>query len=83
MVGLDPLRHQGIKAAFPGAKGPRRRPPHLHPTMIDQCGGLLGNVTHIMVNGRFAATQYNKPEELKAHSLEDLFFAITEGGKPS
>ena len=41
------------------------------------------DVTHIMVNGRFAATQYNRPEELKARSLEDLFFAITEGGKPS
>ena len=39
------------------------------------------DVTHIMMNGRFAATQYNRPEELQTRSLEDLFFAITEGGK--
>ena len=39
------------------------------------------DVTHIMMQGRFAATQYNRPEELQTRSLEDLFFAITEGGK--
>ena len=39
------------------------------------------DVTHIMVKGRFAATQYNRPEELQQRSLEDLFFAVTEGGE--
>jgi len=33
-----------------------------------------------MVNGRFAATKYNRPDDLNVQSLEELFFAITEGG---
>ena len=37
------------------------------------------DVTHIMMNGEFAATKHNTPEELQSQSLEDLFFAITEG----
>lgn len=31
-----------------------------------------------MMNGRFAATKFNDGSE--GQSLEDLFFAITEGG---
>jgi ABC-type multidrug transport system ATPase subunit len=39
------------------------------------------DATHIMINGRFAATKYNQPEDLEVQSLEELFFAITEGSK--
>ena len=37
------------------------------------------DVAHIMMNGCFAATKRNTPEQLAEQSLEDLFFAITEG----
>ena len=37
------------------------------------------DVTHIMMNGEFAATKHNTPDELQSQSLEELFFAITEG----
>ena len=34
-----------------------------------------------MMNGRFAATKRNTPEDTASQSLEDLFFEITEGGE--
>lgn len=34
---------------------------------------------HIMMKGEFAATRYNNGDAAEAQSLEDLFFAITEG----
>ena len=39
------------------------------------------DVAHIMMNGRFAATKRNTPEDTASQSLEDLFFEITEGGE--
>ena len=37
------------------------------------------DVTHIMTNGSIAATKYNRPDDDKTQSLEELFFSITEG----
>ena len=37
------------------------------------------DVAHIMMNGKFAATKYNSPDEPNPKSLESLFFEITEG----
>ena len=81
MVGLDPHAIKELKLLFREQKA-QGAALLISTHMIDSVEDYW-DVTHIMVNGRFAATQYNKPEELKAHSLEDLFFAITEGGKPS
>ena len=81
MVGLDPHAIKELKLLFREQKA-QGAALLISTHMIDSVEDYW-DVTHIMVNGRFAATQYNKPEELKARSLEDLFFAITEGGKPS
>ena len=37
------------------------------------------DVAHIMMNGEFAATR--RASETEGRDLEDLFFAITEGGE--
>ncbi len=37
------------------------------------------DVAHIMVRGKFAATKRNDPADEEERSLEELFFAITEG----
>ena len=81
MVGLDPHAIKELKQLFREQKA-QGAALLISTHMIDSVEDYW-DVTHIMVNGRFAATQYNRPEELKARSLEDLFFAITEGGKPS
>lgn len=81
MVGLDPHAIKELKLLFREQKA-QGAALLISTHMIDSVEDYW-DVTHIMVNGRFAATQYNRPEELKARSLEDLFFAITEGGKPS
>ena len=81
MVGLDPHAIKELKLLVREQKA-QGAALLISTHMIDSVEDYW-DVTHIMVNGRFAATQYNRPEELKARSLEDLFFAITEGGKPS
>ena len=81
LVGLDPHAIKELKLLFREQKA-QGAALLISTHMIDSVEDYW-DVTHIMVNGRFAATQYNRPEELKARSLEDLFFAITEGGKPS
>ena len=40
------------------------------------------DVAHIMMNGRFAATKYNRTDDENPKSLEELFFEITEGRAP-
>lgn len=81
MVGLDPHAIKELKALFREEKEAGAAL-LISTHMIDSVEDYW-DVTHIMVNGRFAATQYNRPEELQAHSLEDLFFAVTEGGEPT
>ena len=40
------------------------------------------DIAHIMINGSFAATKLNNAEDTHEESLEELFFAITEGKTP-
>lgn len=79
MVGLDPHAIKELKNLFREQKA-QGAALLISTHMIDSVEDYW-DVTHIMMNGRFAATQYNRPEELQTRSLEDLFFAITEGGK--
>lgn len=79
MVGLDPHAIKELKALFREQKD-LGASLLISTHMIDSVEDYW-DVTHIMMNGRFAATQHNRPEETQAQSLEDLFFAITEGGK--
>ena len=79
MVGLDPHAIKELKNLFREQKA-QGAALLISTHMIDSVEDYW-DVTHIMMQGRFAATQYNRPEELQTRSLEDLFFAITEGGK--
>ena len=79
LVGLDPHAIKELKNLFREQKA-QGAALLISTHMIDSVEDYW-DVTHIMMNGRFAATQYNRPEELQTRSLEDLFFAITEGGK--
>lgn len=79
MVGLDPHAIKELKALFREQKD-QGAALLISTHMIDSVEDYW-DVTHIMVQGRFAATQYNHPEELNARSLEELFFAVTEGGE--
>ena len=81
LVGLDPHAIKELKALFREEKEAGAAL-LISTHMIDSVEDYW-DVTHIMVNGRFAATQYNRSEELQARSLEDLFFAVTEGGEPT
>lgn len=78
MVGLDPHAIKELKNLFREEKN-KGSALLISTHMIDSVEDYW-DVTHIMRNGRFAATQYNRPEELQARGLEELFFAITEGG---
>ena len=79
MVGLDPHAIKELKKLFREQKD-QGAALLISTHMIDSVEDYW-DVTHIMVKGRFAATQYNRPEELRQRSLEDLFFAVTEGGQ--
>lgn len=79
MVGLDPHAIKELKKLFREQKD-QGAALLISTHMIDSVEDYW-DVTHIMVKGRFAATQYNRPEELQAQSLEDLFFSVTEGGE--
>lgn len=79
MVGLDPHAIKELKVLFREEKA-NGSSLLISTHMIDSVEDYW-DVTHIMMNGRFAATQHNRPEELQTQSLEDLFFAITEGGR--
>ncbi len=78
MVGLDPHAIKELKKLFREQKD-QGAALLISTHMIDSVENYW-DITHIMVKGRFAATQYNRPEELKTQSLEELFFSITEGG---
>lgn len=76
MVGLDPHAIKELKQLFRELK--QQGATILISThMIDSVEDYW-DVAHIMMNGTFAATKHNTPEEIQSQSLEDLFFAITE-----
>lgn len=77
MVGLDPHAIKELKEVFRELKAGGATV-LISTHMIDSVEDYW-DVTHIMMNGEFAATKHNTPEELQSQSLEDLFFAITEG----
>ncbi|HHU22746.1 MAG TPA: ABC transporter ATP-binding protein [Clostridiales bacterium] len=78
LVGLDPHAIKELKAMLRELKaGGATILISTH--MIDSVEDYW-DVTHIMMNGSFAATRYNGSEDASSQSLEELFFAITEGG---
>jgi ABC-2 type transport system ATP-binding protein len=77
MVGLDPHAIKELKDSFRTLKEDGVSV-LISTHMIDSVENYW-DVAHIMMNGSFAATKYNKEEELGKESLEELFFDITEG----
>jgi ABC-type multidrug transport system ATPase subunit len=77
MVGLDPHAIKELKAVFRELKADGAAI-LISTHMIDSVEDYW-DVTHIMMNGSFAATKRNNPEEIRDESLEALFFQITEG----
>ncbi|NLV17464.1 MAG: ABC transporter ATP-binding protein [Syntrophomonadaceae bacterium] len=78
MVGLDPHAIKEMKALFREQKEAGAAL-LISTHMIDSVEDYW-DATHIMINGGFAATKYNHPDDLQTQSLEELFFAITEKG---
>jgi ABC-type multidrug transport system ATPase subunit len=79
MVGLDPHAIKELKLLFRQLKA-EGAAILISTHMIDSVEDYW-DVTHIMVNGSFAATKRNTPGETNSESLEELFFLITEGKK--
>jgi len=79
MVGLDPHAIKELKKMFRELKSSGATV-LISTHMIDSVEDYW-DVTHIMMNGSFAATKYNKTDDIREQSLEELFFTITEGGK--
>ena len=78
MVGLDPHAIKEIKTVFSELKESGAAV-LISTHMIDSVENFW-DVTHIMKNGRIAATRYNDQNQAHEKSLEELFFDITEGG---
>jgi ABC-type multidrug transport system ATPase subunit len=79
LVGLDPHAIKELKQIFRELKtGGCAVLISTH--MIDSVEDYW-DVAHIMVNGDFAATKRNTPEETESQSLESLFFETTEGSE--
>lgn len=76
MVGLDPHAIKELKLLFREMKS-RGASVLISTHMIDSVEDYW-DVAHIMVNGEFKATKYNKDDE-DNKTLEELFFKITEG----
>jgi len=76
MVGLDPHAIKELKDLFRELKA-EGAALLISTHMIDSVEDYW-DVTHIMKDGKFAATKHNTSEELQSQSLEELFFAITE-----
>ncbi len=79
LVGLDPHAIKELKAIFRELRDEGRAV--LISTHMIESVEDYWDVAHIMMNGRFAATKRNTPEDTESQSLEDLFFEITEGGE--
>ncbi len=77
MVGLDPHAIKELKEVFRELKAGGASV-LISTHMIDSVEDYW-DITHIMMNGEFAATKQNTPEDLQSQSLEELFFSITEG----
>jgi ABC-type multidrug transport system ATPase subunit len=80
MVGLDPHAIKELKLIFRQLKADGAAI-LVSTHMIDSVEDYW-DVTHVMMNGRFAATKKNVPEDIRDESLEALFFRITEGKDP-
>ena len=79
LVGLDPHAIKELKMLFRELRAEGRAV--LISTHMIESVEDYWDVAHIMMNGRFAATKRNTPEDTASQSLEDLFFEITEGGE--
>ncbi|HHU05814.1 MAG TPA: ABC transporter ATP-binding protein [Clostridiales bacterium] len=77
LVGLDPHAIKELKKMFRELKAEGAT--LLISTHIIDSVEDYWDVTHIMTNGSIAATKYNRPDDDKTQSLEELFFSITEG----
>ena len=75
LVGLDPHAIKELKQIFRELKAGGASV-LISTHMIDSVEDYW-DVAHIMMNGRFAATKFNDGSE--GQTLEELFFAITEG----
>ena len=78
LVGLDPHAIKELKALFQELRE-YGCAVLISTHMLDSVESYW-DVAHIMMNGRFAATKYNRPDDADPKSLEELFFEITEGG---
>lgn len=81
LVGLDPHAIKELKLIFRELKAAGCAV-LISTHMIDSVEDYW-DVAHIMMQGRFAATKHNTPEDTEEQSLEELFFEITEGGRAS
>ena len=79
LVGLDPHAIKELKLIFRELKAAGCAV-LISTHMIDSVEDYW-DVAHIMMQGRFAATKHNTPEDTEEQSLEELFFEITEGGR--
>lgn len=77
MVGLDPHAIKELKDMFKELRADGASL-LISTHMIDSVENYW-DVAHIMVNGSFSATKYNRSSEDSSQSLEELFFEITEG----
>lgn len=77
LVGLDPHAIKELKQVFRELKEDGAAV-LISTHMLDSVEEAW-DVAHIMVRGRFAATKRNAPDDPDEKSLEELFFAITEG----
>ncbi len=76
MVGLDPHAIKELKNMFVELKN-QGSSVLISTHMIDSVEDYW-DVAHIMMNGSFAATKYNKTTSEDEKTLEQLFFEITE-----
>jgi ABC-type multidrug transport system ATPase subunit len=81
LVGLDPHAIKELKQMFRELKA-EGAALLISTHMIDSVEDYW-DIAHIMMNGSFAATKRNTPEEVRSQSLEELFFQITEGKSKS
>lgn len=77
MVGLDPHAIKELKDIFVELKQAGASV-LISTHMLDSVEDYW-DVAHIMMNGSFAATKFNRPGQEGEKTLEELFFDITEG----
>lgn len=77
LVGLDPHAIKELKDIFVELKQAGASV-LISTHMLDSVEDYW-DVAHIMMNGSFAATKFNRPGQEGEKTLEELFFDITEG----